>query len=159
MRKNPVFSLAPQLPLSYRTNLPFHTGQQTQTVVEPLLVCLLGTVEEHTYTHPTLSNDQTVMKTHPMTLDWAGKGMVIETSRTLEKNEAQGREEGKPDRKSELDPKVIYPLFQKVTVEIHGPVGMTNHKCYPIYCQPGLENIGGQDLETRFYEVPFVSTT
>lgn len=90
-----------------------------------------------------------------MTLDWAGKGMVIETSRTLEKNEAQGRKKGNQTGSQNWIPK----SYIHSSVEIHGPVGMTNHKCYPIYCQPGLENIGGQDLETRFYEVPFVSST
>lgn len=69
-----------------------------------------------------------------MTLDCAGKGMVIETSRTLEKNEAQDREENEDsrgeERKPELDSKVTYLLFQKVTVEIHGPLGMINHKSH-----------------------------
>lgn len=119
-------------------NLPFHTGQQAQTVGETLLVCLPGTVVDPTYTRPTLSNGQTVTKTHPVTLDCAGKGKVIETSRTLEKDEAQGREqnedsrgeERKPDRKPELDSRITYPFFQKVTVEIHGPFGMINDKSH-----------------------------
>ena len=93
VRKNPVFSLALQLPLSYRTNLPFHTGQQAQIMVETLLVCLLSTVVEHTCNRLTLSNDQTDMETHPMNLDFARKGMATETLRTLKQNEAQGREE------------------------------------------------------------------
>lgn len=78
------------------------------------------------------------METHPMNLDFARKGMATETLRTLKQNEAQGREENedswgeerKPDRKPELDFKVTYLLFQKITVEIHRPLQMISHKSH-----------------------------